>query len=568
MSEIVSRLEQTQYRISAALEGSNDGWWQWNLEDKTAFLSPKLQELLGISDRNPEQNEGWWEEFVVPKFTERFATLLRDSASDDSGLMMRSSDSAFEFLRGSEIEVVHFHVRVLPIEFDPSGRPRLIAIALRDVSLEIKQKNSIERLAFYDHLTGLANRRLLEVNIEHFVRGLPRLEYKLAIYLLDLDKFKLLNDSKGHAAGDELLIEVASRLRHVTRSTDCVARLGGDEFVVLAKLPAASRSEVDDIAFQLAEKIRESLARSYLIGGTSYQTTSSIGICTDFDSALGSLTPLDKADLALYEAKSQGRNACYLYSESLGLRHVSVISLAERLDQSIAAGQCHVAFQPIVRLDDRQRGERVISSYEALFRPHGFVETVDRIISVAEDRGKVSGITDFVLARVSRFLASHGESASSSSRVSINISPLQFLERDFCESFLGKLECLGVDPSAIAIELTEAVLLRDIAKAGQYMQDLRSQGIRFYLDDFGTGFSSIGYLKDLPFDVVKIDKSYTRDIVLSQKALVIVKAIADLVDGLGAKLIVEGVESEEQLELLHGMGCRFMQGFLFPFVDG
>lgn len=416
-----------------------------------------------------------------------------------------------------------------------------------DITERRKKDLQIEMLALSDSLTSLANRPRLLRELEAVLSGA---EDDFALLLLDLDHFKSVNDSLGHPVGDKLLIKVAERIKQTCREGDVVARLGGDEFAVIAKkLPAS------DSACSLAARLIHELSQPYLVGSHELVIGVSIGIALGCSSTTAE-TLMQDADVALYRAKGEGRNAYRVFAQQMMLQVKQRRLLETELRTAVAANQFEPFFQTIASTAD---GQAV--GYEALARWHhperGLVMPGD-FIGAAEETGLISPIgrqlfQDACLAM---------QRAPRDTFMSINISPVQLRQNGFVELVLRLLKDGRLSPERLQIEITEAVVLRDDAITQHNLLALRQSGMRIAVDDFGIGYSSLSYLKEYPFDTVKIDKSFTRSVTDSGRGFAIVKAIVDLAQAIGMDVTAEGVETEEQFVQLKNIGCSKVQGYL------
>jgi diguanylate cyclase (GGDEF)-like protein/PAS domain S-box-containing protein len=442
---------------------------------------------------------------------------------------------------------------------DLDGESCLLAL-IRDISDIKLAEEEIKTLAFYDPLTHLPNRRLLTDRLRQAVALTARNKRKCALLFVDLDNFKTLNDSGGHAVGDLLLREVARRLTACVREADTVARLGGDEFVVLIEDLGDNLEEAAQQAETVGEKILAIIARPYLLAGREYRSTTSIGV-TLFggvsDSADALLT---QADIAMYQAKAAGRNTLRFFSPDLQVAINSRASLEEDLRRAIEREQFALYYQPQL-----EHGEVV--GAEALIRwnhPRRGVVAPGEFIPLAEETGLILPLGQWVLEIACRQIAAWGTRDDADPIVlAVNVSALQFRQPDFIEQMLATLERTGADPRYLKLELTESMLVDDIEGIIATMTVLRSRGVRFSLDDFGTGYSSLSYLKRLPLDQLKIDRSFVKDVLTDANDAAIAQTIVALGQTMGLSVIAEGVETEAQRDFLVGLGCHAFQGYLF-----
>ena len=433
--------------------------------------------------------------------------------------------------------------------------------AYSDIRDPKEAERKILELAFYDPLTGLPNRRLLHDRLNHAMAACAREGKFGAILLIDLDHFKTLNDTRGHDVGDRLLVEVARRLVQTLRETDSAARLGGDEFVILLEGLSEELSTAATSAESIAEKIRAAISGPVTLGENVYHATTSIGVTLFRDRGEGAEVLFRQADLALYQAKDAGRDTIRFYSPAMQALVDERAKVEGGLRRALAQDEFLLYFQSQV---DRTG---VIVGAEALLRWQATEQEMispGEFIPVAEDSGLIVPISAWVLESACRQLALWERNpATTHLHLSINISARQFHQADFVEQVKSALLRHGANPGRIMLELTETLLLKNVDKAIQTMKALKDFGVGFSIDDFGIGYSSLFYLKRLPLDQIKIDRSFVRDIADDPDDRAIVQAIISLAHGLGLQVIAEGVETEAQRDFLAAHECHAYQGYLF-----
>ena len=419
-------------------------------------------------------------------------------------------------------------------------------------------------MAFNDPLTGLANRRLLTDRLQQALAASGRNGQWGAVLFLDLDHFKTLNDTQGHDVGDQLLQQVARRLVGAARAGDTVARLGGDEFVVMLETLGASDAEAALHAEVLAERVREQIARPYAIPRLAhgYHISPSIGVALFQGGAEPVDVLLKQADMALYQAKDAGRNAIRFFNPAMQAAVEQRIQTETALRQAIAARELQLHYQPQVDAQGRVVGAEALLRWQP---PQGPLVLPAGFIDVAEDSGLIAPIGRWVLETACAQLRAWGAQAHTRHlQLSVNVSARQFRQPDFEPQVRQMLEHAGVPAGQLKIELTESVVLGDVADTKHKMQALRAHGVDFSLDDFGTGYASLTYLKQLPFTQIKIDRSFVTDIGRDESDEAICATIISLGRSLGLEVVAEGVETPVQRDFLCTRHrCGLMQGYLF-----
>jgi diguanylate cyclase (GGDEF)-like protein/PAS domain S-box-containing protein len=446
--------------------------------------------------------------------------------------------------------------------FDADGQLIEIQSVGRDISDRKRAEEEIQNLAYKDSLTGLSNRRYLLDRLQIALATSARSMQYGALLFLDLDKFKVINDTQGHSDGDLLLIEVANRINACVREVDTVARQGGDEFVVLVERLGTNLEEASRMAAKIAENIRVELAEPYQINQINIHSSSSIGVSVfcGHDKSVEEL--IKRADMAMYQAKDGGRNRVRFFDPEMQ-KLVEVRALLESdLHIALKAEQFELHYQLQVDHENQPIGA------EALIRwvhPQRGMISPAHFIPVAEESALILSIGDWVLDEACRQIAVWSAHEKMSNLVlAVNISAQQFKQAHFVEQVVSAIRKHGIDPTRLKLELTESVALDDIADVIAKKNLLRQEvGVTLSLDDFGTGFSSLSYLKRLPLDQIKIDQSFVRDITTDKSDAVMVKTIIDMAQNFSLNVIAEGVETEAQLAFLKQHECKAYQGYLF-----
>jgi diguanylate cyclase (GGDEF)-like protein/PAS domain S-box-containing protein len=446
---------------------------------------------------------------------------------------------------------VQVQVRASDLRNDPTVAG--LVLTVRDVTEQRKLEEKLKHQAFHDALTGLPNRLLFQDRISRQLATARRDGTTVGVLFVDLDDFKVVNDTMGHGVGDELLVAVGVRLSGLIRDCDTAARLGGDEFALLL-VSAADSAAVEAAAGRVVEAFSEPFA----LAAGAVLTTVTVGVATTGDSA-DTDELLRHADLALYAAKAAGKRQWRRYQPVLSAGLVRRRELQAALEEAVACSSFTLAYQPIVALTS---GE--LAGFEALIRwPHpqwGMMQP-DQFIALAEETGQIVPIGSWVLARAAADLAQWRQEPRGL-YVSVNVSARQFGAPGFVDGVRGVLAASGLEPGALMLELTESVLLRRDERLHADLAELKAIGVRLAIDDFGTGYSSLSYLRELPIDVLKMDKSFVDGIATSEQRLALAEGIVQIARTLRLQVIAEGIESEIQRDLLTSMGCQLGQGYL------
>jgi diguanylate cyclase (GGDEF)-like protein/PAS domain S-box-containing protein len=439
---------------------------------------------------------------------------------------------------------------------DAKGRT-IIVLSGQDITEHVRAERELRRLAFSDVLTGLPNRSQLESRVRTAVSRARRRQRAVALLLVDLDNFKLVNDSLGHGAGDRLLRRVAGRLRGAEGDGAMLARHGGDEFVLL--LSDLPRESAEPLAREASDELAGRLANPFTVAGAEFHVEASIGISIYPEDADSAEALLQHADVAMYQSKGRGRAASTVYA---GVTHdpLERLSLSRRLRRAIARDELVLHFQPIVWTTSGR-----LHSMEALLRWHdperGLVHP-DRFIPAAEEMGLLDPIGAWVIDALSAQIGAWGEQGMEA-KVSFNVSPRELLRPDFASELGERLRVAGVDPTLLTMELTETATLREPELIGPLLSEVRALGLQLAIDDFGAGWSSLSRLRLLPVQILKIDRSFLRAIPDDPEAGAIVRAVIALSDALGMTTVAEGVEQPVQQHFLAAQGCPLSQGRLF-----
>ncbi|MEV5696466.1 MULTISPECIES: aminotransferase class I/II-fold pyridoxal phosphate-dependent enzyme [Streptomyces violaceoruber group] len=512
-------------------------------DDRVRYASPSAESVFGTADLVGRALPGLLDAGDRARAAEELRAVRDSGAGDTRG----------HWWVWRETDRVEVEVRCSDFRKEPTVAG--LVVTMRDVTEQRRLEHELTQRAFHDPLTGLPNRTLLLERVERaLLRG--RREAALTCLLfIDLDDFKLVNDTLGHVAGDRLLAEVGRRLSRTLRRTDTAARIGGDEFAVLME---DARQPLD--AELLAAQIIQTLSRPFTLADEPVTVSASVGVATARDSD-DAQELLRHADLALYSAKSAGKRQWRRFRQRLHTRMSQRHDLQDRLARAVADEEFTLRYQPVV---DLTVGE--IVGFEALVRwprPPDPPVAPERFIRLAEETGHITALGSWVLRNAVRDVVDLQRGPGRSPYISVNVSARQFRGPGFVEQVEAALRTPGLAPGSLQLELTETVLLRSDDRIQTVLHAIKDLGVRIAVDDFGTGFSSLRYLRDFPIDVLKIDKSFIDDIPHDARQVALVEGIVRIADTLGLQVIAEGIEHPEQRNRLAGMGCRFGQGYLF-----
>ncbi len=524
----------------------------WELDWRTGELhwGEGAAGVLGVSEELLPKTHAETLRLIHPQDSAQFDAAGR--AAMESGRLFQSEfrvtlpDRGLRWFR-SQGEVDQSHSRLHGATSDITDYKRAL--------------EEIEHLAYYDALTGLANRRLLLDRLRQASAHASRQGHQGAVLFLDLDRFKLLNDSLGHGVGDLLLRQVAQRCVATVREEDTVARLGGDEFVILVASVGSDAATPEASVRTVAEKLRARLNDEYLIAGHGHHLTVSIGITLFPRDGDRPEDLLHQADIAMYQAKKQGRDTIAFYESSLQSSADARLALERDLHQAVARNEMELYYQP--KID----ANRQIVGAEALLRwnhpQRGLVSPMD-FIPVAEECGLISTLGNWVMRDAcARLAAWNPVERAQPLGIAVNVSPLQFRHPEFVTSVTEAMAMFDIGPGLLTLEITEGSLIENIDSVIARLNELKRVGVIISVDDFGTGYSSLYYLKHLPLDEIKIDKSYVRDILDDTNDAAIVESIIAIARSLQLRTVAEGVETESQAEFLRGLGCALHQGYLY-----
>ncbi|WP_166263705.1 bifunctional diguanylate cyclase/phosphodiesterase [Marinobacter caseinilyticus] len=549
--------------------------------DRQAQDAAQIRKLSKAIEQSPSSvlicDRQWHIEFVNQKFSQLTGHRAQDIKGKHPGML---TDDAFSQRENKQLwqnirlqvqrvgvwqgevnstrksgERFWEQVVVTPIKDSESNVTHYLILG-EDISIRKRYEQQLLRQANYDILTGLPNRMLALDRLKLALAQARREDTLVGVMFLDLDNFKHINDTMGHDAGDNLLIEAARRISSCLRGTSTVARLGGDEFLVI--LPGLAGPESTE---QVADRILQTFVPPYLVGGQEVFVTTSIGIAiypTDSDN---SGTLLQHADAAMYQAKSKGKSAYERFAPEMKEVSHERLQIESRLRRALELNEFELYYQPIV-----ETATGALTGAEALIRwnnPTMGMVMPDKFIPLAEETGLITPIGEWVIAEACRAAVRWQNVTGSKLSIAVNVSPRQFRDPGFVEIVMDAVNLSGIDPKQLELEITERLILDNTIETAEILRRLDKEGVRLSVDDFGTGFSALSYLKSYPFDTLKIDKSFIRDVMHEKDDASLVRAIINMAHSLGLLVIAEGVEEEAQTHFLQQEGCDYAQGYFY-----
>jgi len=546
------QLKVAEERYAVAVRGANDGLWDWNLESDEIYFAPRWKTMLGYADEEIGAAPGEWFRRVQVDDLERLKHDLK--AHLDGETPHFECQHRMIHASGKTVWMMSRGLRVC----GEDGKPVRLAGSLTDITEHKDAQAQLEHNAFFDSLTGLPNRALFMDRLEHALsRARRRPDYRFAVLFMDLDRFKVVNDSLGHVLGDKLLVELSKCFQVCLRPDDTAARLGGDEFTILLE----DIADVSDTT-RVVERIQEQLLKPMNLDGHEIFPTVSIGIAISTPKYERPEELLRDADAAMYRAKSLGRSRHELFDEAMHARALGQLQLETDMRRAIDRKEFQAYYQPIVSMATGQ-----IAGFEALVRWHhperGMVSPGE-FIPLAEETGLVVPIDQQVLrqacAQTRRWQLQFPDRKLI---ISVNLSSKQFAQHDLVEQIAGTLREVELDPRSVKLEITEGVIMNDPDAAAAMLLQLKALGIQLSIDDFGTGYSSLAYLHRFPLDTLKIDQSFVARMGAQGENSEIVKTIVALARNMNMETVAEGVETREQHAQLRWLRCTYGQGYLW-----
>lgn len=547
------RLRESEERYALAVAGANDGLWDWDLRTGKVFYSPRWKEMLGLEDDTVTDSPDEWLHRVHKDDADRVNAMMDAHlngavANFEIEHRVRHLDDTYRWMLA----------RGLAVRGEDGAAYRIAGSQTDITDRKLAEQQAIHD-ALHDTLTGLANRTLF---LERVRQSLARRQRypsaKFAVIYLDLDRFKLVNESLGHVHGDDLIISASRRLEQSLKFGDTVARLGGDEFAILME---DVRSVGD--AKSISESLQKTLSSPFTLRGKEVFTTASMGIAhsdNDYDRPEDILRD---SELAMYHAKEYGKAQSVVFDASFRKSSVTPIDLDTDLRRALEREEMTLHYQPIVSMTNGR-----ISGFEALLRwNHGELGPISpaEFIPLAEETGLIYTLGQWVLRQACRQMLTwnEGRSANDQLEISVNLSSRQFSRMDLVSGIVDSLHGSGLGASALKLEITESALMENAQRSVEMLNQLKELDIKVCVDDFGTGYSSLSYLHTFPIDTLKVDKSFVHDMSRNYQNLEIVRTITMLAHNLRLDVIAEGVETPEQYAQLRALGCEFAQGYYF-----
>jgi diguanylate cyclase (GGDEF)-like protein/PAS domain S-box-containing protein len=546
----ISDLARSEERYALAVRAASDGIWDWDLGTGIVYFSPRWHAILGRPEQESEAAPEAWFELVHPddvdRLRETVAAHLRGATAHlASEHRMRHAGGGWRWVltRGLAIR-------------GPNGGATRMAGSMSDITDRREAEHRLQHDALHDALTGLPNRALFMDRVEQ-LRSLSQREpgRTYAVLFLDVDRFKLVNDSLGHTVGDQLLVALAMRILRVLRPSDTVARIGGDEFTVLLEETAGAEE-----ATAVAERIQDALAVGFTIEGHELYVTASIGVALS-SSAMQPDDLVRNADIAMYVGKRRGRGKRVVFDHSMHRRAVDRLAIENDLRSALEHSVLRVYFQPVIDLaTGAVRGLEALSRWPASWRPMEPCE----FIPVAEETGLIGPLGRYVLGEALSSLGNwrrHGAIAEDVC-ISVNVSPRQLDEQLLADEIEAALALAGVPHAAVRLEITESTLMEDPEQIEALVSGVCAAGVGLHLDDFGTGYSSLAALQRFPVEALKIDRGFVASMTDDPGSDAIVRSTIALAHSLGLGVVAEGIETVEQLQRLRALGCELGQGYL------
>lgn len=545
-----NKLEISNQRYELAVEGSNDGIWDWDLKTGAYFFSIKWKKDLGYHKDELEDTLETWKTLVYPEDLQRSldkmeAYLISKEGIYEDTYRIRCKDGQYRWIlsRGKGV-------------WDSCGNPIRLAGSHTDITEQMNLQNRLHSLAYYDPLTQLPNRTMLQEEVNKQIKQAQERKQKLAFIYLDIDNFKHINDTMGHAVGDKLIVHIANILSYQIKFPNLVARLSGDEFAILL----VNVENVNHIISEI-NHIFKYLRRPCILEKQEFYISASIGVAMYPEHGTDLSTLMQNADTAMFHIKENGKDGFGIFTSHMREKTWHYIQMSNQLRSAIQNEEFLLYYQPQINLESGK-----IIGVEALIRwrhpEKGFISPME-FIPFAEETGYIGEIGEWVLKTACKQKRKWEEDGYSHIKMSVNLSSKVLTKEGLVSSIQHILKEYSMNCCNIELEITETAVMDDLEKAIEVLQQLKELGITIALDDFGTGYSSLTYVQKLPIDILKVDKEFIKNIINEDKESHILKLIVELAHNLDLKVIAEGVETKEQLEFLRNNGCDIGQGYYF-----
>jgi Amt family ammonium transporter len=547
----IKRFQVSEKRKSVILDSSMDSIVSIDIKGRIIEFNPAAERVFGVLKKNVLE-KSFFNLFMLEEHKSEALNSLKHEFSIASALVLN---------RRSTLDIRRISGEVFPAEITITNaqlgnkHTTEYTLHIRDVARETKLKSRLNFLAYKDALTGLSNRTHMITELNASVKLAKKHQFSVAVYFLDLDKFKKINDTLGHKAGDQLLCEVANRLTLLARSTDVIARWGGDEFLFMM-----SGKLTQTLIMKKAESMLQEMRKPVNIQGQLYTIPTSIGVAVSINGDIEGDAVIQQADIAMYKAKNNGRDNFQLYTEEMGRDAARVLSYEQEIKHAIIAEQFYIDYQPKVN------SKGGIIGFEALIRWYhpdkGIVSPAD-FIPIAEETHLIIDIGKWVMKAALTQQRKWIDLGFAVKPISVNISGHQLMAEDFITFIKDSLVDHNVEGRLLEIEITEGVLINEIERCIEVLTVVKSLGVHISIDDFGTGYSSLNYLRRLPLDILKIDRAFVRECDAIDEDREICAAIINLAHSMDLSVIAEGVETKAQVETLMSLGCHNFQGFYY-----
>lgn len=540
-------LYQHQLRQAHAHKVAQLGYWDWDAETDHLYWSDEVYHILSVTPGEFENNREAFKVRTHPDDLEKIILAVKQSLKHDIPFSIEYRVNRPDH----KFQIVRQHADLIK---NKAGKIVRFLGILQDVTETHLAQDKIRYLAYYDNLTGLPNRTLFHERLDYALKMSKRTKNILAILILDLDRFKNINDSLGHDVGDKFLQSVAKKLKQATRETDSMVRLGGDEFALIIEGVVSAEGVT-----KVAEKLCETLSKSHHIENNELMSTSSIGITMTTADSLDKDVLIRQADLAMYQAKERGGNQFCFYNKEMKSRAHHAMSLEKELRQALDKNELLLYYQPKISVSTGK-----IQGMEALIRwqhPEKGLLAPFYFIPVAEETGLIVPIGKWVLQEACKQTVKWHQQGFNNLVISVNVSPRQFHHLGFINDVCSELEASSINRQNVDLEITETCTMNNIESAIRILNILRQMGIRISMDDFGTGFSSLSFLNQIPLDTLKVDRAFIKGINANNENSELARLIIAMAKSLGLGIVAEGVETQEQLNFLKRNECGEFQGY-------